>query len=1031
MIKLKTKPALLFCVLMFLLTSKSSAQNSITNLKDNTKLSSSEFLPKANSRTNNINKQIFQYYDSCDEARDSRPIINEGNSIVNRLNVAVPVNDLPCNAILVPLGAVVPGNNVGATSAGEPTSPLPAQCQFAGSVNTVWFKAVIPASGSLYVRTHPYPIDTQIEAFLFPGGCSAAATNNTRLGCNNNGIACLVGDGGYNEFSELVLTGLPVGDTLYIAVDGIAFVTGTFEITFIDGATSTLPPVYQQDCDLAQAICNNNDIVVADPGFRNTGNICDLAGGVSCWGIGERNSAWYQFTVDPALTGGNATISFDITSDPFTDIDFLIWDITGQSNACSSIQSLSLTPIACNYFPQNPITGLSLLGTGSPASSYSPSIVFSGAPRTYLMLINDFNNAGNAGFTLNWGTTPITSTTSTSIWNGANDNLFSTTTNWGNCASTPVCGVDAIINSTANGRQPIILAATTQSVHNIIINVGASLTLQANATLKVCGNFTNYGSLICNPGSTIEFTGTGLQTVNGFLTGVNSFANFVVTKSSGSVKLTVNIDATEDFKTSNNTSIFNISGKYMKVGGDFLNANGIGTFTGIGGSTVEFYKSIMQNFTNTSGSIRLNRVVMNKPLNRVSLIGGNSKMNIDSTLTLTFGIITTRSSNTLEVNVKYYLPTAITGHNPLSYIDGLLRRKISNGSSSVTGTYDFPVGNIVALGGYELAVIEFTTPTTIPNITSIFTSWAGSTPAQGPVASDCIVATYSTLPIFNNGYWTFKRSNSVYDGNYNIALHNVGENNILGVGWTVAKADDSSDPLAILSWGLLGDCDLTSTPSNTRRNNINPGPSAATSFNHFYATVQTGTILPIELLFFNAQTEGENVKCKWETSSETNNEYFEVERSFNGKEFFPIGKVSGFGLGTSTESRTYSLIDDDVCNDIRYYRLKQVDIDGNYSYSEVVAIDCSSDKKMINIYPNPAESTIFCTFYENKNSSLTFQWRDIIGKVIKEEIHDVVKGYNKVQSDVSDLAKGIYFLRLKETGKSAEENERQVKFLIN
>ena len=984
--KLKTKPALLFCVLMFLLTLKAPAQNGIINSNNKTQLSSSEFLPKSNTGINNLNKQIFQYYDSCDETNDHGPIIEVANSIVSRMNVAVPVNDLPCNAILAPLGAVVPGNNVNATSGGEPTSPYPAQCQWTGTVNTVWFKAVIPASGSLDIRTHSNPLDTQIEAFLFPGGCGAAASNNTRLGCNNDGIACLVGDGGFHEFSELILTGLSVGDTLFVAVDGNAFTTGSFDITFIDGATTAFPPVYQQDCELPQTLCNNNNIVVADPGFRNTGNICDLAGGVSCWGIGERNSAWYRFTVDPSLSGGIATISFDITSDSLTDIDFLIWDITGQSNVCSSIQSLSLTPASCNYYPQFAITGLSLVGTGSPASSYSPSIVFSGAPRTYLMLINDFNNAGNAGFTLNWGTTPISSATTTSVWTGATDNLFTTSSNWGNCGTTPDCGIDAFINSTSNGRQPIVTAGATKSVHNIIINAGASLTLQANATLKVCGDFTNYGSLICNPGSTIEFTGTGVQTINGFLTGTNSFGNLVVTKNNGSVLLTANIDVKENFITTNNTSVFNISGKYMKVGGDFLNANGIGTFTGIGRSTVEFYKSIMQTFTNTSGSIRLNRVVMKKPAGRVSLIGGSSKMNIDSTLTLTSGIITTRSSNLLEVNVKYYLPAAITGHNPSSYIDGLLRRKISNGSSSVTGTYDFPVGNIVALGGYELATIEFTTPTTIPNITSIFNTWAGSTPAQGPVASDCIVATYSTLPIFNNGYWAFKRSNSIADGNYNIALHNVGENNILGIDFTVAKADDVSDPLAILSWGLLGDCDLTSTPSNTRRNNINPGPSAATSFNHFYATVQTGTILPIELLFFNAQTEGQNVKCKWETSSETNNEYFEVERSFNGKEFFPIGKVSGFGLGTSTESRTYSLIDDDVCNDIRYYRLKQVDIDGNYSYSDVVAIDCSSDKKRINIYPNPAESKIFCTFYENKNSSLTFQWRDILGKVIKEEI---------------------------------------------
>ena len=1029
--KLKTKPALLFCVLMFLFTSNSSAQNGFTILNNKTKLSSPDFLPNNYSENNSIIKQSFQNYNSCAEAKDPGSIKEKANSIISRLNAFVPVNDLPCNAILAPLGAVVPGNNVAATSSGEPTSPLPAQCFGLGNVNTVWFKAVVPASGSLDIRTHSNPLDTQIEAFLFPSGCSAAATDKTRLGCNNDGIACLVGDGGFHEFSELVLTGLSVGDTVFVAVDGIAFATGSFDITFIDGAATAFPPVYQQDCELPQTLCNNNNLVVADPGFRNTGNICDLAGGVSCWGIGERNSAWYRFTVDPSLAGGTAKISFIITSDPLTDIDFLIWDITGQSNVCSSIQSLSLTPVSCNYYFQYATTGLSDTGTGSPASPYSPSITFSGAPRTYLMLINDFNNAGNAGFTLNWGTTPISSATTNSVWTGATDNLFTTSSNWGNCGTTPDCGIDAFINSTSNGRQPIVTAGATKSVHTIVINAGASLTLQANATLKVCGDFTNYGSLICNPGSTIEFTGTGGQTINGLLTGTNSFANLIVTKNNGNVQLTANIDVTENFITSNNTSIFNISGKYMKVGGDFLNANGTVSFTGIGGSTVEFYKSIMQNFTNTSGSIRLNRVVMNKPAGRVSLLGGNSKMNIDSTLKLTSGIITTRSSNLLEVNVKYYLPAAITGHNPFSYIDGLLRRKISNGSSSVTGTYDFPVGNIVALGGYELATIEFTTPTTIPNITSIFNTWAGSTPAQGPVASDCIVATYSTLPIFNNGYWAFKRSNSIVDGNYNIALHNVGENNILGVDWTVAKADDSSDPLAILSWGLLGDCDLTSTPANTRRNNINPGPSAATSFNHFYATVQTGTILPIELLFFNAQPEGENVKCKWETSSETNNEYFEVERLSNGKEFFPIGKVSGYGLGTSTESRTYSLIDDDVCNDIRYYRLKQVDIDGKYSYSDVVAIDCSSDKKGINIYPNPTESTIFCSFYENKNSSLTFQWRDILGKVIKEEIHDVIKGFNTVQSDVSDLAKGIYFLRVKETDKSAEENDRQVKFLIN
>jgi len=476
------------------------------------------------------------------------------------------------------------------------------------------------------------------------------------------------------------------------------------------------------------------------------------------------------------------------------------------------------------------------------------------------------------------------------------------------------------------------------------------------------------------------------------------------------------------------------------VGGHFTNFNGTTTFTGIGGSTVEFYKNVNQNFTNQSGSINLNRVVMNKPAGKVYLTGPFSKMNIDSTLTLTSGIIVTRSNPAinppLEVNMKYYLPAAITGNNASSYIDGYLRRKIANGvfsSPVIPASYDFPLGDSLVIGGYENANIKFTTATLVYDLYTTFTPWpAAAAPATGPVASECLVATYSNLPIFNNGYWTFKRSTGNISGNYNISLFNTGETNNTGQGWTVAKADSTLDPNLVSSWRLLGSCVIASTAGNTQRTGINPPPgNDSTSFDHYYATVQTNLVLPIELLNFDAQPKGEGVYCTWSTASEINNDYFDVERSIDGKEFEAIGRVKGFGHGTSSEIRKYSLMDYDHCEGIRYYRLKQVDIDGLYSYSDVVAVKCLLNKDFINVYPNPAKTTVFSTFYETKIGTVKLQWLDMVGKIVKEEIHTVEKGYNTVQSDVSDLSQGIYFLRIKETENVSDENDRQIKFLMN
>lgn len=103
--------------------------------------------------------------------------------------------------------------------------------------------------------------------------------------------------------------------------------------------------------------------------------------------------------------------------------------------------------------------------------------------------------------------------------------------------------------------------------------------------------------------------------------------------------------------------------------------------------------------------------------------------------------------------------------------------------------------------------------------------------------------------------------------------------------------------------------------------------------------------LPIELLYFTA----DKLSCGtnsliWETASESNNDRFEVERSSDGITFIKVGTVKG--AGTSTSRNKYNLTDYNPIQELNYYRLKQIDLDGSFTYSNIISIDNSCDKNV-------------------------------------------------------------------------------------
>jgi photosystem II stability/assembly factor-like uncharacterized protein len=168
--------------------------------------------------------------------------------------------------------------------------------------------------------------------------------------------------------------------------------------------------------------------------------------------------------------------------------------------------------------------------------------------------------------------------------------------------------------------------------------------------------------------------------------------------------------------------------------------------------------------------------------------------------------------------------------------------------------------------------------------------------------------------------------------------------------------------------------------------------------------------LPVELLSFTGKNNKENNILEWITSSEINNSGFEVERSADGKDFSKIGFVEGHG--NSTIQNEYYFTNYSI-DETYYYRLKQLDFDGKYSYSNTIVI--STRKKSFFLFTNPL-SNLFSIHFLSECKQVVIEIYNVNGqKISAEYFSDINSGFSKNLN--SDLASGIYFLKINYDGK--------------
>ena len=260
-----------------------------------------------------------------------------------------------------------------------------------------------------------------------------------------------------------------------------------------------------------------------------------------------------------------------------------------------------------------------------------------------------------------------------------------------------------------------------------------------------------------------------------------------------------------------------------------------------------------------------------------------------------------------------------------------------------------------------------------------------------------------------------------------------GNNNASSLTWstgactagTVRNYGNSSD-----LWGLAWtDADINAANFGiviSAYNTIDPFDFKTVRIDYISITVEYTASLAIDLLKFTAAPiDNKTVQLNWQTSSEINNNYFTIERSNDGNNFENIGKVKG--AGNSNVINNYQFTDSHNLPDgsqvshltshILYYRLKQTDFDGKNTYSKTVSITIERLSKVINIYPNPANTILNCEVFSLQEGIINIQVIDILGNVVMKEETKATKG---IKLNISNLSQGMYFVKT---------NNTQIKFV--
>jgi hypothetical protein len=343
----------------------------------------------------------------------------------------------------------------------------------------------------------------------------------------------------------------------------------------------------------------------------------------------------------------------------------------------------------------------------------------------------------------------------------------------------------------------------------------------------------------------------------------------------------------------------------------------------------------------------------------------------------------------------------LIGGNAANYfISGSSTAKFTRYTVATGTTYGFPVGDA---SNYTPMSITLNAGTNVNNNSQITMYIIDAIHPMIGVAG----------PEYITRYWSAEPTNFGGTYNYNVS-YTYADADIVGV-------EANLKPYKFHA-GTWVSCIGSGFPSNMGTAVISPGTNtiswnALTTFSDFTGN-GNGSPLPITLLSFEAQPVLENVLITWATASETNNDYFTVERSKDGFNFEALLEIDG--AGNSNAILNYKVTDFSPYEGTSYYRLKQTDYDGKYAYSniEVVEFNKPIQPQEWIMFPNPSNlNGVYVKRLNAEETQLKITLIELSGKVISSSIINKDKTNNQFFIEFENIANGTYFLELNDGNK--------------
>jgi hypothetical protein len=543
-------------------------------------------------------------------------------------------------------------------------------------------------------------------------------------------------------------------------------------------------------------------------------------------------------------------------------------------------------------------------------------------------------------------------------WTGSADS------DWFNCANwtdftIPNASIDVTIPNTTLLNPPII-TATGPRAKSLLIQNGGDLTIN------------NAGSLIVENNTTVNLGGTlnnaNIFQTKGDLTIAGTLANDALVQVLGNtIKSGVLTDG-----TSNST---------FEVNGNFTNNSVLNHTQG-------FFRFIGNSNTVLDGAndYSLFNIEVNKGIGQQITL--NRVMNVAGTINFINGIFNTNITNLLIINDN----ALATSGNANSFVSGPLR-KIGDDE------FVFPIGKNAKWARLAIKNLANT------NTNDFFT--AQYFPARYPDQSVLPPLLYAS----KLEYWTLDRGNLVAGAGTTqtrVALYwedpVFSQIDNVGNGDLVVAHYKGSD------WESEGGVEV-----GTVANGYVISTNLIGTFSPFTFGSRTGVgnPLPATILSFEAKViDNQQVKVSWTTSGEVNTKYFEVERSADGRNYNTIARIDA--AGNSISVLNYQAIDKNPISGLNYYRLKIINIDDKFTYSNQVVIDLGNEVLWLDkIYPNPFMQQVNASFRLPKNQSYQINIKDVLGRVVFTKSGKADEnGLIEEALVLNNLTGGQYFLEI-------------------